>query len=266
MPNTTATPYKVNVKARIDEKAFPFDATGREKSSYRTRVGLAPLNHFHRSCSEKGIDTKHRTTKHSRTKSCSSFDRPQSAPAYSIQLGGTRSDLFEDSKRPTSRGEGEGVIRPKMRPNSAQFLNYPRQNQIAEDRAFGRNTRSRPKSAIPQAFVRPKPPTDNENILTPHERLFYRDYFSKLQVKRQEEQKYEIDEQYNRDSRSFDHRSKTIHAPPNETLSAYRFGRKKSIFKPRVMQHVKSGLPIGRGVSQKSNPSISRNASGGFYN
>ena len=263
-------------RAGIDERAFPYDVHGTEKPYYRTRAGLSAK---HRGTQEQYLATqlppsRRKEAFHAYTfKRKPASERPQSAPVYGTDLGGSQSlgrgRGSNNGRQQREQKQEQDPPRPKMRPNSAHFLHTA-------------SSSSRPHSAVDldkfpaprparseagsrqQVFMHPTPPTDDLRILTHHEHMFYTHHFAKLKVKKSESEKYKLDESFNRDSHHYDHKTTTLHAPSNEAITDYRLGRRQQAFPPRVMRHQKSGRQLS-GVAVQQNHGIASNALGGFY-
>jgi hypothetical protein len=260
----------------IDERAFPFDATGHEKPHHRTRAGL-PQKHSHthtRTHTHTHNPRQHEASRRQQAFLAYTFRRkpdsqrrPQSAPAFASDLGGSCSR----PKRSGGVGDGQrnqqpqSSPRPRMRPNSAHFLNSHARSTVDLD-VFPAPRPSRSAGGSRRPFSHPTPPTDNIKILTSHEKMFYTDHFSKLAIQRSESQKYKLDDVYNQQTRRFDNTSTTLFAPPDEVVTDYRLGRPQSrACPPRVVEHKKAGLLLPKAVAEKKHRSCSRNELGGFY-
>lgn len=256
-------------RASIDERAFPYDVNGTEKPYYRARAGLKEK--LQRSTQQQYLSPD-RADVSRRKQAFQAYtirrkppeSRPQSAPAFASNLGGTTS-LSKRESNHNARQELQEPPRPKMRPNSAHFLTTNARSTADLDVfAAERPTRSAGGSRRP--FSHPTPPTNNIKILTSHEKMFYTDHFSKLTVQRGESQKYKLDDAYNRQTSYLDHTSSTLFAPSNEAITDYRLGRKPRLSgPPRVVQHKKTGLLLPKAVAEKKHRGSSRNELGGFY-
>lgn len=273
-PGHTHTSHK---KAGIDERAFPYNANGTEKPYYRTRAGLS-VKHT-AGTHEKFLESSTPISRRKEAFHAYTFkrktvsNRPQSAPAYGTDLGGSLAPSGRKGGRGNNAQHEEDAPppKPKMRPNSAHFLGAPpsKIKRPAVDLDVfpaPRSNSGRAGGGSQHVFVHPTPPTDNSHLLTHHEKMFYTDHFAKLSVAKSENEKYKLDESYNRESHYFDHKMTTLHVPSNDAVTRYRLGHPQHCHLPlRVVQHLKTGLQGGRGLSQKQNNGIARNAMGGFY-
>ena len=284
-------PHTNHKKTGIDERAFPYDAHGTEKPRYRAMAGLSAKC---RGTQEKFLESSPPISRRKEAFHAYTFkrktvnERPQSAPAYGTDLGGS---LHPSGRRRGNNAQGQDEEdapppKPKMRPNSAHFLGAPpssTKRRAVDLDVFPAPRSPRGSSSTDMAgtgrgsrhvFVHPTPPTDNRRLLTHHEKMFYTDHFAKLSVTMIENEKYKLDDAYNRESHYFDHKTTTLHAPSNEAVTHYRQGRQQhqqhqggraGHLPLRVVQHLKAGMQGGRSVSQKQNNGIARNALGGFY-